>query len=211
MAEGPAANRPPHISFLLIGDTQLPAKLKNLIKAVLAGSAVFAALILYFYSRSEDMPPQTGAMAKFIVNDRYKPAPPITFRDADGNKKEIADFHGQVVLMNFWATWCAPCVRELPSLARLQKELGDRHFTVLAVSTDLKGAADAVPFLKRLKLDALPLYLDPEMALAHGLSVKNLPTTVLFSKRGTVIGHLTGTAEWDSAEAKALIDYFKKR
>jgi len=211
IAEGPAANRPPHISFLLIGDTQLSTKFINYLKPVLLGCIFFGVLLAFFLSGTEKMPPLTGWMQNFILKQRVTPAPPIAFRDKDGNEKVIGDFRGRVLLINFWATWCAPCIRELPSLQRLQQAKGKRGFTVLAVSTDVKGAEIAAPFLKRLNLTELPLYLDSDMSFARALGVKRLPTTVLIDKQGNFVGSLAGLAEWDSAEAKALIDYFRNQ
>lgn len=211
MAEGPAANRPPHISFLLIGDTQLSAFFKNYLKPVLLGLLAIGALIAFFAGGQREVPPRTGSMENFILNERVKPAPPIPFQDADGNKKHVRDFHGKVLLINFWATWCAPCIRELPSIAALHEAESGRRFQVLAISNDLKGAEIAVPFLKKLGLEKLPLYLDPEMNFARAIGVKGLPTTVLIDRRGNVAGQLTGIAEWNSDEAKKLIDFYKKR
>ena len=157
------------------------------------------------------MPPLTGWMQNFTLNQQVKPAPPIAFRDENGNEKNVSDFRGQVLLINFWATWCAPCIRELPSLERLQARKGGRDFSVLAVSADLKGATVAKPFLKRHGLEKLPLYLDPEMNFARAFGVKSLPTTILIDKQGNFIGSLAGLAEWDSSEAAALIDFFRNR
>ena len=82
---------------------------------------------------------------------------------------------------------------------------------MLAVSTDLKGKKIAAPFLERLNLTNLPLYLDSEMEFARALGVKSLPTTILIDRTGNVVGSLAGLAEWDSAEAQALIDYFRSQ
>ena len=189
----------------------MPTKIKTYLKPALVASIVFGTLMAFFISGAEKMPPLTGSMQKFILNQRVTSAPPIAFRDPDGNEKVISDFRGQALLINFWATWCAPCIRELPSLARLQTEKKSSKFTVLAVSTDLKGKKIAAPFLDRLNLTSLPLYLDSEMEFARALGVKTLPTTILIDRAGNVVGSLAGLAEWDSAEALALIHYFRRQ
>jgi len=189
----------------------LPTKIKTYLKPVLLACIFFGALLAFFISGAEKMPPLTGWMQNFILKQRITPAPPIAFRDPDGNEKVVSDFRGQALLINFWATWCAPCIRELPSLARLQTQMGNSRFTVLAVSTDTKGKTVAAPFLERLKLTNLPLYLDSEMEFARALGVKSLPTTILIDRTGNVVGSLAGLAEWDSAEAQALIDYFRSQ
>jgi thiol-disulfide isomerase/thioredoxin len=189
----------------------LPTKIKTYLKPALVASIVFSTLMAFFISGAEKMPPLAGSMQKFILNQRVTSAPRIAFRDPDGNEKVVSDFRGQALLINFWATWCAPCIRELPSLARLQTQKKSSKFTVLAVSTDLKGKKIAAPFLERLNLTSLPLYLDSEMEFARSLGVKTLPTTILIDRTGNVVGSLVGLAEWDSAEALALIDYFRRQ
>lgn len=189
----------------------MSTKLKIYLKAIIFGGVIFAALLLFFTIGAKKMPPLTGWLQNFALSQQVKSAPPIAFRDEKGNEKNVSDFQGRVLLVNFWATWCAPCIRELPSLARLQAQKGGRNFTVLAVSADLKGASVAKPFLKRHGLEKLPLYLDPEMAFARAFGVKSLPTTILIDKKGNVVGSLAGLAEWDSAEVAALIDFFRNR
>ena len=189
----------------------MPNKIKAYLKSVLAACIIFSALMAFFISGAEKMPPLTGAIQNFILNQRVTPAPPVAFRDADGNEKVVSDFHGQVLLINFWATWCAPCIRELPVLQRLQTQMGSSKFTVLAMSTDLKGKTVAAPFLERRGLNNLPLYLDSKMEFARALGVKSLPTTILIVRTGNVIGSLAGLAEWDSSEAIALLDYFRRQ
>tara|TARA_B100000676_G_C17916391_1_gene752920 strand:+ start:331 stop:900 length:570 start_codon:yes stop_codon:yes gene_type:complete len=189
----------------------LSAFINNYLKPVLLGLLAIGALIAFFAGGQREVPPQTGTMQNFILNQRVKPAPPIPFRDADGNEKVVSDFQGQVLLINFWATWCAPCIRELPSIAALHDAEAGRRFKVLAISADFNGAKVAAPFLQKLGLEKLPLYLDPEMEFARAVGVKSLPTTILIDRRGNITGHLVGIAEWDSAEAKALIDFYKQR
>lgn len=146
-----------------------------------------------------------GRMAQFEVSDTPTALPPLTMEAPDGRTIGMDHFGGKVVLLNFWATWCAPCLREMPSLDRLQKELGGETFTVVALSQDRGGRDVAGRFLEKLGLRDLAPYADPTGAAAVALGVTGLPTTVLIDVHGREIGRLTGAAEWDSPEAKALI------
>lgn len=156
-------------------------------------------------------PPLNGWMEQFTPIDTPKPVPQTAFFDGAATAQSLGDFKGRVVLVNFWATWCAPCVRELPSLDRLQADMGGKDFTVVAVSIDRGGAKTAEPFLrKKLGLSELALYVDKRMELARALGVKGMPTSFLIDHRGMIRGSLTGIAEWDDKDAKALIRYYMK-
>lgn len=120
----------------------------------------------------------------------------------------IKSLKGRGVVMNFWATWCAPCVREMPGLERLHQTLKDEGFLVMAVSEDRGGAAKVEPFLDRLGLHELPVFLDLKGALARGFAVRGLPATFVIDRNGGVVAGLTGPAEWDSPEAIALIRHY---
>jgi len=157
-------------------------------------------------------PPLLGAFAdNFTLLDPPVPAPLETFAALDGARVRLADFKGRVVVLNFWATWCAPCIREMPSLDRLQAALEDRGLAVLAVSIDRGGAKVIRPFAKRLGLEHLGLYHDDMGALFRAFGVTGLPTTFLIDPRGQIVGAYPGPAEWDGPEARALIEYYLDR
>lgn len=153
-------------------------------------------------------PPRTGGMQQFTLYTPPLPVPDIRFLDADGKEKTLKDFKGQVVLVNFWATWCSPCIRELPSLDRLQAEMGGKDFTVLAINEDRGGAETAAPFLQKHGWKNLTVNVDRQMALSRALGVRGMPSTYLVSRTGAIMGVLVGPAEWDSPEAMALIRYY---
>ena len=157
-------------------------------------------------------PPLLGAFGdNFTLLDPPVPAPPETFAALDGTRVRLADFKGRVVLVNFWATWCAPCIFEMPSLDRLQAALGDRGLAVLAVSIDRGGAKVIRPFAKRLGLEHLGLYHDDKGALFKAFGVTGLPTTFLIDRRGRIVGAYPGPAEWDGPEARALIEHYLRQ
>jgi thiol-disulfide isomerase/thioredoxin len=153
-------------------------------------------------------PPITGWMGNFTPATAARPAPPSPFFARGGKRLTLADFRGKVVLVNFWATWCAPCLREMPSLVRLQARLGGPGFTVLALSQDLMGWPVMEPFIRRLGLDKLPVYLDQRGVFAGLVGVIGLPTSILYDRAGNELGRLVGIAEWDSPEAATLIKHY---
>lgn len=107
--------------------------------------------------------------------------------------------------MNFWATWCAPCVKELPSLDRLSAALPLETHTVLIISTDRGGPKKVPPFLKKLKTENLAPYLDAKSTLGRAFGMRGLPTTYIIGKDGNVVAKLEGAAEWDSEEIVAWL------
>lgn len=135
-----------------------------------------------------------------------EPPPAIAYVTAKGDEATLADHKGKVVVLNFWATWCAPCVRELPSLDKLAAALPTDAFRVLALSTDRGGKKKAAPFLADLGIENLAADLDPKSKLARALGLRGMPTTYVIDRNGLVIAKLEGIAEWDSAE---FVDWLK--
>lgn len=126
------------------------------------------------------------------------PLPNLTFQDASGQPKTLSDFKGQVILLNLWATWCPPCIREMPALNDLQARLGSDRFQVVAVSQDRGGAPVAGKWLNDNALTALPLYLDPKATLGKALESPGLPVTLLINQDGQELARLYGPADWSS-------------
>ena len=153
-------------------------------------------------------PPLAGWMQNFTPSGVAGPAPRISFLDRDGTARSLADFSGRLVVVNFWATWCAPCIREMPSLVRLQQKLATSGVAVLALSEDRRGWKVIDPFVKRYGLGPLAVYHDDKGAAARALKGAGLPTTILFDGTGRELGRLAGVAEWDSADVVALIKYY---
>jgi thiol-disulfide isomerase/thioredoxin len=145
---------------------------------------------------SAGVTPADTAIGKFTPLDTPLPAPEVSFTDHSGATVRLADFRGHAVLVNLWATWCGPCVKEMPSLARLQAKLGD--LTVLAISEDRRGAELVDPFLAKLAITGLATYLDPKSAVGHAFGVVGLPTSFLIDRDGRILGALEGGAEWDA-------------
>jgi thiol-disulfide isomerase/thioredoxin len=174
---------------------------------LLAGAA---ALIRAPAPQRADAPPAlAGSYKDFTANAAPPPAPEAGFT-LDGKPMSLADFRGRVVLVNFWATWCGPCVAEMPSLDRLQAELGGTDFTVITLSEDRNPAVIA-PFYETHGLEHLKPYHDPSGALSRAFGIRGLPTSVLIDRQGREVGRLEGPAEWDSGEALALLRHFLRQ
>ena len=146
-----------------------------------------------------------GQMAAFVLHSEPRPLPEVKFQDGAGRERTLADWHGKVVLLNLWATWCLPCRKEMPALDRLQQELASEAFQVVAVSVDRSGIAGARKFLAEAKVERLSLYADQSARMASTLNAAGLPATLLIDREGREIGRLLGPAEWDGEDAKRLI------
>lgn len=130
--------------------------------------------------------------------------PPDPFLNGDGTEARLEDFKGKPVVLNFWATWCAPCVKELPSLVRLQQARGD--LTVIALNVDTKLEGPIGDFLKEVGAAELEAYADPKKKLWRAFRLNSLPTTFVINAEGLVVAKRERDAEWDSPEAIAAID-----
>jgi len=140
------------------------------------------------------------------------PEPPATldldFADAQGQTVRLADFRGKAVLLNVWATWCAPCRKEMPSLDRLQAAMGSTRFQVIALSVDRGGLDTVRPFFAEIGVKNLSIYLDPRSTIMKAAALIGLPTTILFDESGREIHRWVGPKEWDSQQAvKEIGDY----
>jgi thiol-disulfide isomerase/thioredoxin len=129
-----------------------------------------------------------------------KPMPELRFEDGAGRARTLADFRGKLVLLNVWATWCAPCREEMPALDRLQAELGGPSFEVVALSVDQQGPEVARRFLGEIGVKSLALYIDRSASAAFKLDTPGLPVSLLLDRQGREIGRHLGPAKWDAPE-----------
>ena len=187
------------------------------IAAAFAGSIALILLVLgyrygaEFWSSSTHSPPLAASPVpvatslELSVFDQPRDVPEIRFVDAEGRSLTLADFRGKVVLLNVWATWCVPCRNEMPSLDRLQAQLGGDDFMVLALSIDRAGLPAVKRFYEELGLQHIGIYVDDSGAGARALGAPGLPTTLLIDRAGREVARKMGAAEWDGPEMIALI------
>jgi peroxiredoxin len=135
---------------------------------------------------------------------RWAAAPDFTLQDLQGQPFRLRQLQGKLVLLNFWATWCAPCRIEMPSMERLYQTFKQTDFTLLAVALDRSGATMVKPFVEEMQL-TFPILLDPTAEVARAYGVRGLPTTYLIAADGQLIGAAVGGRDWFRTEAKALI------
>jgi thiol-disulfide isomerase/thioredoxin len=147
----------------------------------------------------------TPSLAKLKREAAPKPVPPVSFADEKGGAHDLAGFKGHYVLLNLWATWCAPCVRELPALSHLQAAVGSRKLVVVPVNVGRDNAAATAAFLKQHKAE-LPVYIDTKSAFLHAFGATGLPLTLLIDPKGREIARASGAVRWD---AKDSIVYFR--
>jgi thiol-disulfide isomerase/thioredoxin len=168
-----------------------------------------AALVLIWAERSTvDQGPvaaEQTPLGHFVPASSPRPAPPVSFTDLAGKTVHLSNFAGKVVILNLWATWCAPCRHEMPSLERLQTRFGDK-LAVLPVSQDLGGNKMVVPFVGNLGLAKLNVYVDPKSTVGRAFKVEGLPTSFLIDRQGRILGRVEGEAEWDEPKMLAVIE-----
>jgi thiol-disulfide isomerase/thioredoxin len=250
-ADGPEANRPPHIWLLAFfslimftgwkeidgmsdGTKSWPAT--RVTAVVIAFCVIVAGLALYVTERPSGNNPgesvgvasapdgcaakadaarklaaaATGSVAAMSASGAPMSLVSLSFNGPDGKPLKLADFKGKTVLMNLWATWCAPCRAEMPELDALQKEKGGSAFQVVAVNADTGGDDKPRKFLSETGATTLAYYSDHSMALFNDLKDRGLalglPVTLLVDKDGCMLAHMNGPAAWASTEAKTFID-----
>jgi thiol-disulfide isomerase/thioredoxin len=151
-----------------------------------------------------DRPP--AALAPYAAAKAPVPVPQVAITDANGARVMLSAFKGRYVLLNLWATWCAPCVRELPALAKLKAEVPAGRMAVVAVDVGRGTPADAKAFLAAHGAGALAAYVDTDLALLRSFGAYGLPLTILIDPDGREIGRAVGPAQWDAPDS---IAYFR--
>jgi thiol-disulfide isomerase/thioredoxin len=184
----------------------LPAALMLL----LAGAGAF--LYVLFAASSK---PDTHAYAQFSVGamraltmlEAPPPQPASVLSDGEGGEVSLVDFRGQPILVNLWATWCAPCMEEMPTLGALQRRFEGRGFQIVPVNFDVEAdLPKARRELDELSSASLPFLADPSRRMMFDVAARGMPTTILYDREGHELARLTGGADWSSDEAAALIE-----
>jgi thiol-disulfide isomerase/thioredoxin len=182
-------------------------KARSIAITVLLGAAALLAVLYGMWATGVHAPARPPAsLAKLVPSQKVQPVPAVAFEGADGKRHLLSDFRGHYVLLNLWAVWCAPCVKELPALARLQGAMQGGRFEVVAVDVARGTTKDASDFLKSHRASALAPYIDPNLTLMRAFGAYGLPMTILIDDKGREVARAVGPADWDAPES---IDYFK--
>jgi thiol-disulfide isomerase/thioredoxin len=190
----------------------MPVKIPRLVLIIVAVPAIIAAVAatMFLYGGLDPVheapagPP--SALAPFTLAAKPAAVPQVAVSDASGARLSLASFKGKYVLLNLWATWCGPCVKELPALAKLKSAAASANFAVVAVDVGRNTTGEARSFLDAHDAKALDTYVDSNIALLRAFNAFGLPLTVLIDPQGREIGRAVGPAQWDNKDA---IAYFK--
>ena len=147
-----------------------------------------------------------GDMRKLIFHSAPIPSSDVAFISEDGQDMTLADFEGKLVVLNFWATWCAPCRHEMPLLSALQEEMGGDQMEVVTIATGRNPLPGMQRFFEEIGVDNLPLHTDPRQSLARAMGVLGLPVTVILDPEGNEIARMQGDADWSSENAMAIME-----
>jgi thiol-disulfide isomerase/thioredoxin len=150
---------------------------------------------------------RAGDMRKLLVHDTPVPATEVPLTGPDGGETTLAAVKGRLRLVNFWATWCAPCRKEMPSLAALERARGPDGLALVLVATGRNSPEAIERFAAEVGLPDLATHLDPTSRLAAAMGVPGLPVTILLYRDGAEIARLLGEADWSTPEALAVVDY----
>ena len=132
--------------------------------------------------------------------------PSMVFTNPDGTEMRLSDYNGKVILVNVWATWCAPCIAEMPMLDELQAKKGSANFEVVTISLD-RTAEEAAQWFAKNNINNLPLWHDSTYGVSAKLALPGLPTSIFYNRQGREIARIPGEVDWTSEEALALVDY----
>jgi thiol-disulfide isomerase/thioredoxin len=149
---------------------------------------------------------EADRLANFVLYKKPEPIPNLVFVDPAGKQRTLEELRGKVLLVNFWATWCAPCREEMPALDRLQTKLGGPGFQVVPISLDRVGMDRVLGFLRQENITHLTPYLDAENKTLSAYALLGLPTSVLIDRDGREVGRLVGPAKWDSPQAITFLE-----
>jgi len=177
---------------------------KLLLALVYTGAALCANMAMADTATLDAL--REGDMKKLVFHTDPKETSTAQFELADGaGTATLAEYRGKFVLLNFWATWCAPCRKEMPMLSALQAEFGGENFSVLTLATGRNSPVGIQKFFDEIGVTNLPRHQDPKQAVARDMAVLGLPITVILNPQGQEIARLRGDADWNSDSAKAIL------
>jgi thiol-disulfide isomerase/thioredoxin len=179
--------------------------LKNLIAATLYTALSLGAIPATAQDMQSVMELRDGSLQKLGFHSEPKEVSTLPFMTMEGDEETVTDYAGKLVLLNFWATWCAPCRKEMPALDALSTEFGNKGFVVLPIATGHNPTPAIEKFFETAQIKGLTPRLDPKGAMARDMGVLGLPVSILISPQCQEIARMTGDAEWFSPSAQAIV------
>jgi thiol-disulfide isomerase/thioredoxin len=186
--------------------TRLPSLAAALLYAALGLSANSAAALTPD-ERAGLEALKSGDMRKLVIAETPQPAPEVGLSRPDGGETTLSASDGRLRVVNFWATWCAPCRAEMPALAELERARADAGLELVLVATGRNSPEAIARFAEEVGLPDLDTLLDPKSRLAAAMGVPGLPVTVILDRAGNEVARLLGEADWSAPEALAVVDY----
>ena len=178
---------------------------RSLFVPIALAGALAIAVLYVILAAPVHAPPPPAVLSRLTLDRTPHKAPAVGFLDGSGRRHALSEFRGRTVLLNLWATWCAPCIRELPALAKLSRAVPARRLTIVAVDVGRDGPDKARAFLAAHDAAALAIYLDSDLSLVRSFRAYGLPLTVLIDPKGREIGHAFGAEDWSSPDAIAYL------
>jgi thiol-disulfide isomerase/thioredoxin len=171
--------------------------------AITANLAFAAGLSEASVAALKDM--RSGQMGKLVFHSAPRDAIDTPFLTADGSETGFAAWRGKVLVVNFWATWCPPCRKEMPSLDRLRAAVAGPDIDVISINVERRGLKKAAKFFDEVGLQSLAIHSDEEGLLPRAVGVLGYPVTIILDREGREVARMQGDAEWDAPEAKAIL------
>jgi len=182
--------------------------LRILTLILLLAPSIFAAFYIHI-GHSDQLVKKN--LQNFIELETKAPVPSLPLLSKDNRSVTLENLRGKFLLVNFWATWCAPCVKELPSLDRLNEKLTNKGFDVVLISQDLGGFSQTEKYLKKLNIKIKYTFIDEKLNFSRAAKVTAIPTTIFISPEGEEIGRLIGAIEWDNIDTIKKLERYKQK
>lgn len=181
-------------------------KLNKIFAAVLYTALSFTAIAAHGFDRTEIEALRENKMRNLVFHDTPMPVSQQGFTDPSSGEHTLSDYQGKYVVLNFWATWCAPCRKEMPELNALAQKYNGENFEVVTIASGHNPLPAITKFYSANDIDTLPLLLDPKSRLSRDMKVLSLPITVVIAPDGTEIARMKGDANWFSPSAQNIVE-----
>tara|TARA_B100001121_G_C18462213_1_gene513836 strand:- start:216 stop:725 length:510 start_codon:yes stop_codon:yes gene_type:complete len=161
-------------------------------------------LIIFIFLTCNSFASEAPNIKNLVINKNLKKYDDLTFLDAHNNIIKLEDYRGNLILLNFWATWCAPCKDEMPSLDQLQENKNLDNIKIFPINVGKDNIENSLKFFTNLKIKNLEIYFDSEVTLAKKFGLRGIPTSIIFNKKGQELARIIGSIDFGD---KKFIDW----